>query len=79
MKNNQSSVSDADRDPIPRLVGRFRHYPFILSLGFLGLHRRQLIDSIYLHIPFGTLLTAHIQIFYVKATETQTYWIISVL
>ena len=40
-KNNQSSVSVADRKT------RFRHYPFTLGLGFLGLHRRPMIDSIY--------------------------------
>ena len=42
MKNNQSSVSDADRKP------RFRHYSFTLGLGFLCLHQRPMIDSIYL-------------------------------
>ena len=27
---------------------RLRHYPFTLGLGFLGLHQRPMIDSIYL-------------------------------
>ena len=27
---------------------RFRHYPLTLGLGFLGLHRRPMIDSIFL-------------------------------
>ena len=55
-KNNQSSVSDADRK-IPTLwltddAGNsvepcFRHHPFTLGLGFLGLHRKQMTDFIY--------------------------------
>ena len=56
-KNNQSLVSDADRE-IPTLGstdnagnnGKTRyprlHFPFIVGLGFLGLHRRPMIDSI---------------------------------
>ena len=53
-KNYQPSVSDADRE-ISTLVStdtagkpRFRHYPFNLGLGFLGLHRRPMTESIYL-------------------------------
>ena len=55
-KNNVSSVSDANRE-IPTLGStdnagnevkpRFRHYPFTFELGFLGLHRRPMIDSLF--------------------------------
>ena len=57
-KNNHSSVSDADRE-IPtlrstnnagnsvNLVSVYR-YLFTVGLGFLGLHRRTMTDSIYL-------------------------------
>ena len=54
-KNNQSWVSDADRE-IPTLGSTdnagnsvkpcFRHHLFTLGLGFLCLHRRPMIDSI---------------------------------
>ena len=54
-KNNQSSVSDADRE-IPTLGSTdntgnsvnlvSRHYPFTLGLESLGLHRGPMIDSI---------------------------------
>ena len=53
-KNNQTSVSDADRE-IPTFGSRdnaqnsvkphFWHYLFTLRLGFLSLHRRLMIDS----------------------------------
>ena len=55
-KNNQSSVSDADRE-IPTLGStnnagnsvnpRFQHCPSTLGLGFLGLHQRPMIESMY--------------------------------
>ena len=55
-KNNQTSVSDADRE-IPTLGSTdnagnsgepsFWHCPLTLGLGFLGLHRKPMIDSIY--------------------------------
>ena len=62
-KNNQSSVSDADQEipslgsmdnagnsdnPIQSIFRpRSQHFPFTLGMGFLGLHRRLMIDSIY--------------------------------
>ena len=45
-KNNQTPVSDVNRE-IPK--PRFRHYPLTLGLGFLGLHRRTMTDSISLN------------------------------
>ena len=61
-KNNQIYFPDSDRE-IPSLGStdnagnsvkcrklgkpRFRQYPFTLGLGFLCLHRRPMIDSIY--------------------------------
>ena len=44
-KNNQTSVSDTDRE-IPTL-GKpcFRHYPCSLGLGFLGLHRGPIANN----------------------------------
>ena len=63
-KNNQTSVSNADLE-IPTLGStdnagnevkpRFRHYPFTLGLVFLGLHRRQVLDSICPDISLQTL------------------------
>ena len=52
-KNNQTFVSDADREILTlgstdNAKLRFRHYPFTLGFGFLGLHRRSMLDSIYL-------------------------------
>ena len=56
-ENYQTSVSDADRDiqileatdnAENSVKPRFRHHPFTLGLGFLGLHRRLMLDSIYL-------------------------------
>ena len=52
-KNNQSSVSDADQE-IPnlwstdnaRFLPSFLHYQLTHGLGFLGLHRRLMIDCI---------------------------------
>ena len=57
-KNNQSSVSDVDQE-IPTLrstdsagnsVPCFQHFPFTLGLGFLCLHQRLMIDSIYVFL-----------------------------
>ena len=49
-KDYRSSISDADRE-ISTLESSdnadFRHYPFTLGLGFRGLHRRPMTDSIF--------------------------------
>ena len=56
-KNNQTLVSEADREILTlgstenagNLVKpRFRHYPFTLGLGFHDLHRKPMLDYIYL-------------------------------
>ena len=62
-KNNQSLVSDADRE-IPTLRStdnagnsvnlRLRHYPSTLGLEFLGLHRRPVTDSTVKILCIGT-------------------------
>ena len=58
-KNNQTSVLDADRE-VPALGSTemsetsFRYYPFTLGLGFLGLHRRPMIDSTVQILCIGT-------------------------
>ena len=46
-KNNQTSVSDADRE-IPTLgsTDYFRHYLFTLGLEYICLNRRSMLDSI---------------------------------
>ena len=47
-KNNQSSVSDADEKLQPSGETRFRQYLLTVGFGALGLHRRPMIDYIFI-------------------------------
>ena len=44
----QTQKSQPFGQRIMRKLGkpRFRHYPFILGLGFLGMHQKPMLDSI---------------------------------
>ena len=49
----QGSTDDAGNSVFGNSVKpRFRHYPFILGLGFLGLHRRPLVSGV-ICLPLG--------------------------